>query len=76
MCGCFSAEIFVWRLVSSCLSLRVEEEVTAKATIQKIIRELESQKQEIQEDLEAEREARVKAEKHKRDLGEVRKSLS
>lgn len=50
---------------------RVEEEVTSKVMIQKLLRELESQKQEIQEDLETEREARAKAEKQKRDLGEV-----
>ena len=50
---------------------RVEEEVSSKTTITKQIRELQSQIQEIQEDLEAERDARVKAEKQKRDLGEV-----
>lgn len=37
----------------------------------KMLRELESQRQEILEDLESEREARVKVEKQKRDLGEV-----
>ena len=51
--------------------VRVEEEVAAKQTFQKNIREVESQLQEVQEDLEAERESRAKAEKQKRDLSEV-----
>ena len=49
----------------------VEEEVAGRATLQKQIREVESQKQEITEDLESEREARNKADKQKRDLAEV-----
>lgn len=45
-----------------------------KTTFQKQFRELESQLQEVQEDLEAEKEARNKAEKQKRDMGEVGKT--
>ena len=54
---------------------RVEEEVAVKVTFQKQIREMESQLQEIQEDLDAEKEARNKAEKQKRDLGEELEAL-
>lgn len=49
----------------------VEEEVAGRASLQKQIREVESQKQEITEDLESERESRNKADKQKRDLAEV-----
>lgn len=42
---------------------------------QKKIRELEAQLSELQEDLELERQARVKAEKHRRDLGEELEAL-
>lgn len=70
----------LWEMQLQCILLvvtaimyasRVEEEVTAKTTSTKQIRELELQVQEMQEDLEAEKEARGKAEKQKRDLGEV-----
>lgn len=50
----------------------IEEEVAGRALLQKQIREVESQKQEITEDLESEREGRNKADKQKRDLAEVR----
>ena len=50
---------------------RVEEEVSGKTSVTKQVRELQSQLQEIQEDFEAEKVARHKAEKQKRDLGEV-----
>lgn len=50
---------------------RVEEETAAKVMAQKMVREIESQKQEVAEDLESEREARTRAEKHRRDLAEV-----
>jgi myosin heavy chain 6/7 len=53
------------------LFARIEEELTSKTAISKQIRELQSQLQEVQEDLEVERESRLKAEKQKRDLGEV-----
>jgi hypothetical protein len=49
--------------------------VTQKTAAVKRVRELESQIQESQEDLEAEKEARGKAEKQKRDLGEVKFKL-
>ena len=50
---------------------RVEEEGAAKSTFQKQLRDLQTQMQELQEDLDAEKEARNKAEKLKRDLNEV-----
>lgn len=43
--------------------------------MQKALRELESQVTELQEDLEAERTARAKAEKLKRDLNEELEAL-
>lgn len=49
---------------------RVEEEASAKNSAQKDIIELKAQLSELQEDLELERHARSKAEKHRRDLGE------
>lgn len=42
---------------------------------QKKIRELEAQLSELQEDLELERQARTKAEKHRKDLGEELEAL-
>ena len=59
-------------LLTVSLCCRVEEEVSAKTAVAKQVREVESQLQELQEDIEAEREARNKAEKQRRDLGEVR----
>lgn len=50
---------------------RVEEEGAAKSTFQKQLRDLQTQMQELQEDFDAEKEARNKAEKLKRDLNEV-----
>lgn len=55
--------------------VRVDEEAAAKASAQKGIRELESQLTELQEDLEAEKIARSKAEKTKRDLNEELEAL-
>lgn len=49
--------------------------MSSKVTFHKQIREVESQLQEVQEDLETEREARNKAEKQKRDLGEELEAL-
>ena len=62
-----------WLSLSDCMCVcdRVEEEVSARTAVAKQVREVESQLQELQEDIEAEREARNKAEKQKRDLGEV-----
>ena len=51
---------------------RADDESVSKATYAKQIREISNQLQEIQEDLETEKEARNKAEKQKRDLNEVR----
>lgn len=53
------------------LNRRVEEESAAKIAAQKQVREVEGQKQEVVEDLESERDARTRAEKHRRDLSEV-----
>lgn len=57
------------------LTSRIEEEAAAKNMAQKKIRELEAQISEMQEDLELERQARSKAEKHRRDLGEELEAL-
>lgn len=46
-----------------------------KAQTQKALRELESQLAELQEDLEAEKNARAKADKQKRDLNEELETL-
>jgi len=54
-----------------CDLCRVEEEVSGKTSVTKQVRELQSQLQEMQEDIEAEKAARHKAEKQKRDFGEV-----
>uniref|UniRef100_A0A8C3ALG0 Myosin heavy chain 9 n=1 Tax=Cyclopterus lumpus TaxID=8103 RepID=A0A8C3ALG0_CYCLU len=51
------------------------EEAAQKNLAQKKIREMEAQLSELQEDLELERQARTKAEKHRRDLGEELEAL-
>lgn len=66
-CFLISADLF--------LPLRIEEEAAQKNLAQKKIRELEAQLSELQEDLELERQARAKAEKHRRDLGEELEAL-
>jgi len=53
----------------------VDEEGVAKFTIQKQMREMQNQLQELNEDLESERDARVKAEKQKKDLNEELEAL-
>ena len=53
------------------INFRTEEEVSSKTATMKQLRELESRIQELQEDLESEKEGRQKAEKLKRDLGEA-----
>jgi hypothetical protein len=53
------------------VSCRADEENVGKQSVTKQMRELTNQLQELQEDLETERESRVKAEKQKRDLNEV-----
>lgn len=55
--------------------VRVDEEGAVKALAQKALRELESQLTELQEDLEAEKAARSKAERQKRDLNEELEAL-
>lgn len=54
---------------------RIEEEAAQKNLAHKKIRELEAQLSELQEDLELEKAARAKAEKHRRDLGEELEAL-
>ncbi|XP_074486655.1 myosin-9-like isoform X2 [Sebastes fasciatus] len=54
---------------------RIEEEAAAKNAAQKMIRELEAQISELQEDLELERQARSKADKQRRDLAEELEAL-
>ena len=50
--------------------------MSGRSTFQKQVREVESQLQELHEDLESEKEARNKAEKQKRDLRSVRNATS
>ena len=50
---------------------RVDEEGVAKFTLQKQLREMQNQLQEVVEDLDTERDAKAKAEKQKKDLNEV-----
>ena len=47
---------------------RVEDEASNRTVFQKQLREVESQLQEVQEDLDTEKDARNRAEKQKRDL--------
>lgn len=61
--------------LSLLLTYRCDEEIAAKAQIQKTVREIETNIVELQEDLEAEKSARTKAEKQKRDLNEELEAL-
>lgn len=54
---------------------RVEEEGGARAQLLKSLREAQAGLSEAQEDLEAERVARAKAEKQRRDLSEELEAL-
>lgn len=54
---------------------RAEEEASARAKLEKENRELQSQLQEIQDDLESEKEARAKVEKQKRMLNDELENL-
>lgn len=69
-----NSSLIIFFLTSSSL-LRIEEEAAQKNLAQKKIRELEAQLSELQEDLELEKQARAKAEKHRRDLGEELEAL-
>ena len=55
--------------------MKVDEEAAGKANAQKALREMETQLSEVVEDLEAEKDARNKAEKQKRDLNEELEAL-
>ena len=55
--------------------MRVDEEGASKAKSLKTLREVEAQMNELAEDLDAEKGARVKAEKQKRDLNEELEAL-
>lgn len=52
-------------------ALRAEEEAGARARLEKEKRELNGLLQETQDDLESEKEGRIKAEKQKRAINEV-----
>ena len=58
-----------------CHTHRAEEEGGARAQLLKSLREAQAGLAEAQEDLEAERVARAKAEKQRRDLGEELEAL-
>ena len=52
--------------------IRAEEEGSARVKLEKELRQLQAQLQETQDDLESEREGRLKAEKQRKLLNEVR----
>lgn len=62
-------------LPGPCHTPRAEEEGSARAQLLKSLREAQAGLAEAQEDLEAERTARAKAEKQRRDLGEELEAL-
>ena len=57
-----------------CVSFRADEESARRSELEKTKRELDNQLEELKEDLEAEKSARTKAEKQRRELGEVKKT--
>lgn len=62
-------------ILNPCLSFRGDEEIVQKNNAIKLIRELQVQISELQEDLESEKGARNKADKQKRDLSEELEAL-
>lgn len=61
-----------------CFSLfpcRVDEESSKRSELEKLKREMENQIEELKEDLDSEKSARTKAEKQRRELGEVMESV-
>ena len=54
-----------------CLLCRADEESAKRTELEKVKREMDNQIEELREDLEAEKGARTKAEKQRRELGEV-----
>ena len=50
---------------------RADEEAARRSELEKVKREMDNQIEELKEDLEAEKSARTKAEKQRRELGEV-----
>lgn len=58
-------------VISETQPCRAEEETTARVKLEKENRELHSQLQETQDDLESEKEARTKADKLRKQLNEV-----
>ena len=56
-----------------CGSFRADEESAKRSELEKTKRELDNQLEELREDLEAEKNARTKAERQRRELGEVEK---
>ena len=59
-----------------CFSRRADEESAKRSELEKVKREMENQLEELKEDLEVEKNARTKAEKQRRELGEVMQTLS
>jgi len=54
---------------------RVDEESSKRSELEKLKREMENQIEELKEDLDSEKTARTKAEKQRRELGEVMESI-
>ena len=63
--GCLAMSVIVFA------SHRAEEETAARVKLEKENRELHSQLQETQDDLESEKDARQKVERQRRQLNEV-----
>lgn len=55
---------------------RADEEAAKRSDLEKVKREMENQIEELKEDLEAEKSARGKAERQRREFGEVISSWS
>ena len=53
------------------LICRVDEETARRTDLEKVRRELDNQVEELREDLDVEKSARLKVEKQKRELAEV-----
>ena len=56
------------------MSGKLDEEGAAKATLQRLVRDLEAKVAELQEDMEMEKEVKAKIERQKQDIAEVRLS--
>ena len=68
--------IYLLVILVICILFRADEEAAGRAKAEKEKRELATQLQETQDDLDSEKEARLKTEKMRKQLDEVRSCLS